>query len=133
MAPCIRTGASAAIGGCVPVLVLKEGTMDLRQYFQKIRTIAATIPGEHAVVVSLETQDGGREGQFSEVSRAIAAKLVAEGKGRLANEQETKEFKATIRQAKKAADELSMRDRVQLSVLNEADVKLLRNVLRKEA
>ena len=106
--------------------------MDLRSYFQKIRTIEATIAGEHAIVVSLETSDGGRAGQLSEVSRAIAAKLVAQGKARLANERESDEFTASIREAKKASDELSMRDRVQLSVLHKADVELLRSVLRRE-
>ena len=106
--------------------------MDLKLYFHKIRTIEATIPGEHAVVVSLETSDGGREGQLSEVSRAVAAKLVVQGKGRLANEQETDEFKAATREAIKVADETSMKDRVQLNVLNECDVELLRSVLRKE-
>ena len=106
--------------------------MDLRSYFQKIRTIEATIAGEHVVVVSLETSDGGREGRLSEVSRALAAKLVAQGKARLASEREADEFTAAIRESKKASDELSMRDRVHLSVLHEADVELLRSVLRKE-
>lgn len=106
--------------------------MDLKLYFHKMRTIEATIPGEHAVVVSLETPDGGRADQLSEVSRAVAAQLVVQGKARLADEPETDEFKAAVREAKKAAEEVSMRDRVQLSVLNEADVELLRSVLRKE-
>ena len=105
--------------------------MDLRQYFQKIRTVEATIPGDHAVVVSLETSDGGREGQLSEVTRAIAAKLIAQGKARLADEDEAEDFKSSIVEAKRAADEASMKEHVQLSVLHEADVELLRSVLRK--
>jgi len=112
--------------------VLKGETVDLRLYFHKIRTIEATIPGKHAVVVSLETEDGGRAGKFSEVSRQVAAKLVVQGKVRLANDQETDQFKAAIREAKEMAEELSRRDRVHLSVLNEADVELFRSVLRKE-
>ena len=105
--------------------------MDLRQYFQKIRTIEATIPGEHVVVVSMETPDGGRDGQLSEVSRSLAAKLVAQGKARLAEEPEVEEFRSAVRETKKAADELSMKDHVQLSVLPESDVDLLRSFLRK--
>ena len=132
MAPETGPAASVAIDGCAPAFCLKEGTVDLRSYFQKIRTIEAAIAGEHTVVVSLETPDGGRAGQLSEVSRAVAAKLVVQGKARLANEREADEFAAAIREAKKAADELSMRDRVQLSVLHEADVELLRSVLRRE-
>jgi hypothetical protein len=101
-------------------------------YFHKIRTIEATIPDEHAVIVSLETTDGGRPGQLSEVSRAIAAKLVVQGKARLANEEEAEEFLAATREAKNVADELALRDRVQLGILHGADVELLRSVLRKE-
>lgn len=106
--------------------------MDLRQYFQKIKTIEATIPWENAVVVSLETPDGGRPGQLSEVSRAIAAKLLVQGKARLASEDEADGFVTSIQEAKRVADELAMRDRVQLSVLNSSDVDLLRNVLKRE-
>lgn len=106
--------------------------MDLKLYFYKIRTLEATIAGEHAVVVSLETADGGRPGQLSEVSRAVAAKLVVQGKARLANEQETEEFKESIRAAARAAAELSMKDRIQMSVLQESDMELLRSVLQRE-
>lgn len=106
--------------------------MDLRQYFQKLRAIEAAIPGEHAVVVSLETSDGGRPGQLSEVSRAVAARLVAQGKAVLASEEKTGEFKSAICEAKAAADELSMRDHIHLSVLQESDIEKLRSVLRKD-
>jgi hypothetical protein len=112
--------------------VLKEGIVDLRLYFHKVRTIEATIPGEHAVVVSLETPDGGREGRLTEVAREVAAKLVVQGKVRLANEDETAQFKTAARTAKKAADEQMLRDRLQLSALREADVELLRSALERE-
>lgn len=111
---------------------MKEEIVDLRAYFHKIRTIEATIPGEDAVVVSLETPDGGRAGQLSEVTRSIAAKLVVQEKARLANEEETQSYKDTVRVAKEAADALAARDRVQLSVWNEQDLDLLRSVLRKD-
>lgn len=106
--------------------------MDLRLYFHKVRTLEATIPGEHAVVVSLETSDGGREGRLTEVAREVAAKLVVQGKVRLANEDETEQFKVTARAAKKAADEQMLRDRLQLTALREADVELLRSALERE-
>lgn len=106
--------------------------MDLRLYFHKIRTIEATIPGEHVVVVSMETPDGGRSGQLSEVSRAVAAKLVVQGKARLANEEEAEEFQASVRAATEAVAEVSMRERVHLSVLPEAELQLLRSALRRE-
>ena len=106
--------------------------MDLKQYFQKIRATEAAIPGEHAVVVSLETSDGGREGQPSEVSRAVAAKLIVQGKARLASDEEADEFRTSVREAKLMSEELSLRERMQMSLLHEADVALLRSVQRRD-
>lgn len=106
--------------------------MDLKLYFHKIRTVEATIAGDHAVVVSMETSDGGRPGQLSEVSRSVAAKLVVQGKARLASEEEAEEFQAATRDAKKAADESAMHDRVQLHVLQDADIRLLRDALKRD-
>ena len=102
--------------------------MDLRLYFHKVRTIEATIPGEHAIVVSVETQDGGREGQYSEVSRSTAATLIVQGKARLANAKEAEQFKESVRAAKKAADEQAFKERFPLGI----DAELLRNALREE-
>ena len=101
-------------------------------YFHKMRTIEAAIAGEHAIVVSMETADGGRAGQLSEVSRVVAAQLVVQGKARLADTEEADGFQAAIRAARKTAEDAAMRERIQLNVLNGADVELLRSVLGKE-
>lgn len=66
--------------------------MDVRIYFQKIRRIEAGIVSPYAVVVSLDTPDGGKEGVTTEVTRATAAQLVVDGKARLATVEETSEF-----------------------------------------
>lgn len=106
--------------------------MDLRLYFQKIRTIEASIPGLHAAVISLETSDGGRAGQVSEVSRAVAAKLVAQGKVRLADEQEAEDFKLFTREARKLTAEGLPTEDFSPSTLQAADLELLRGLLRRE-
>ncbi len=106
--------------------------MDLKLYFHKVRTIEATIAGEHAVVVSMETTDGGRPEQMSEVSREVAAKLAAQGRARLANEEEAREFKAAAENSRRAIEERSMRERIQVSLMHAADLKLLRNALEQE-
>lgn len=62
-------------------------------YFDKIRDLLREIPEENAVVVSLATGDGGRAGVLSEMRREVAAKYVAEGKARLATEEEGAEFR----------------------------------------
>ena len=66
--------------------------MDLRAYYQKIREIEARIAEAFAIVVSLETGDGGKAGIATEVSRGIAAKMVVEGIVRMAAPEEVAEF-----------------------------------------
>jgi len=74
--------------------------MDLRAYYKKVREVEATIPSDHVVLVSLATPEGGKPGIRTEAPRAIAAKLIAEGRARLANQQEAEEFRAANREAK---------------------------------
>jgi hypothetical protein len=64
--------------------------MDLKVYYKKIRETASTIPEEFAVVVSKESPDGGKAGVMSEVTRQQAARLVVEGRARLATKEESK-------------------------------------------
>lgn len=66
--------------------------MDLKLYFQKAREIERSIDGDFAVVVSHETPDGGRPGHMTEVAKSVAGRLVADGKARLANPEEIREF-----------------------------------------
>jgi len=104
--------------------------MDLKLYFQKIRTIEATIAAEHAIIVSLESPDGARAGQYGEATREVAATLVAQGKARLATEEEAEAFKESLRNAKRAADEQALRNRMQFAMIPEAELALLRKAVR---
>jgi hypothetical protein len=70
----------------------EEDLMDVRIFFQKVRQVEAAITTPHAVVVSLETPDGGKAGTMTEVSRIMASRLVVENKARLASDEETNEF-----------------------------------------
>jgi len=58
--------------------------MDLRGYYQKIREVEATIADAYAVIVSLETPDGGKAGTQTEVTRSLAAKMIVNGLAKLA-------------------------------------------------
>ena len=51
---------------------------------------------EPVVIVSRATGDGGRAGVKSEVTRAIAARMVSEQKADLAGEQEAAEYRAQM-------------------------------------
>ena len=52
--------------------------MDLRGYFEKIKEFEAKTKDAFAVIVSLESPDGGKAGIITEVSRSLAAKMVVE-------------------------------------------------------
>lgn len=66
--------------------------MDLRQYYLAIQQAEKTIQGDAVVVVSTATEDGGRAGILSEVTRHAAARMVVEGKAVLATEMQKTHF-----------------------------------------
>jgi hypothetical protein len=96
--------------------------MDMRSYYQKLREVEQSIPTGEVVVVSHATQDGGRAGVFCEVSRATAAKLVVEGRARLASHEEASDFHARTREEYHRAEQMEAAKRVQV-VISEADLK----------
>jgi hypothetical protein len=70
--------------------------MDLRAYYQKIRSIEADIKEESVVIVSRETEDGGRAGVRTEVPRRVAARMVVEEKADLATAEAAAEFRDAV-------------------------------------
>ena len=106
--------------------------MDLRLFYQKLRKIEQEIPDPHVLVVSHETPDGGREGQKSEVSRGIAAKLILEGRARLASPEEVAGYRAAVEQARHDADQRTMAQKIQVNVVSEADFRAIKNASRPE-
>jgi len=98
--------------------------MDLRAYYRKVREAEATLAGEHFVMVSLATSEGGKEGVRTEAPRAIAAKLIAEGRARVATEEEANEFHQGHREGKARHDREEDARRVQVVVIPSHDRKL---------
>jgi hypothetical protein len=80
--------------------------MDLRVYYQKIRTLEAELPDPFVVVVSRETTDGGKAGIKTDVPRRLAARLIVEGRADLASLEEAAQFKAERERDLKAAEEM---------------------------
>lgn len=105
--------------------------MDLKVYYQKLRSTEAGIAEEFPVIVSNETQDGGKEGRYAEVTRAIAAKMVAEGAARLATADEAKAYRDAQAEAKKAADQAAESAKIQVTLVSASDVAKL-NAAKKE-
>ncbi|HVW85783.1 MAG TPA: hypothetical protein VHB50_13935 [Bryobacteraceae bacterium] len=97
--------------------------MDLRTYYRKIREAEALLDGEYIVVVSLATSEGGKEGVLTEAPRSIAAKLIAEGRARVASEEETAEFRESIRAARRRFEEEEAARRVQVMVIPPQDLR----------
>jgi len=91
--------------------------MDLRSYYRKLREVEAAIPEEHVVLVSIATSEGGKAGVRTEAPKAIAAKLIAEGRARLANADEAEEFRSGLRLAKEKFDQEEAARRMRVMVI----------------
>jgi hypothetical protein len=104
--------------------------MDLRAYYQKIREIEARIEDAFAIVVSLETGDGGKGGIATEVSRATAAKMVVEGIVRMASAEEGAEFLTQKAEAVRVAVQEAAAGQVQLSVVSTSELNQLKDAVR---
>ena len=107
-------------------------TMDLKLYYQKLRKVEKEIPDEHVVVVSHETPDGGKAGQKTEVSRAVAAMMIVEGKARLATREEAAQFHKAVAEQRRVAEQATMAERVQVNLISESDIRAIKGALRQE-
>jgi hypothetical protein len=107
--------------------------MDLKAYYQKMRQIEASLGEAHVVVVSQETPDGGRAGVRTEVPRLVAAKMIVEGRARLATAEEASEYREQTAAAKQAAEQAASANRMQITVISEADLRALTGATRSKA
>ena len=97
--------------------------MDLRAYYGKIRETEAMLKGESFVIVSLATSEGGKAGVKTEVPRALAAKLLAEGRARLASDEEGIAFYEAHREAREAFEVDQAARRMQVVVMPQQDLR----------
>ena len=95
--------------------------MDMRTFFQKIKQVETAIPDEFVIVVSLETPDGGKPGVMTEVVRSRAARLVVEGRARLASVEEACEFRQEAKDAVEAFARAERAQNVRVMVIPEED------------
>jgi hypothetical protein len=104
--------------------------MDLQLYYQKIRETETKISDEFALVVSLETSDGGKCGRKTEVPRRLAAKLLVEGQVRLATKDELKAHRDSLAEAVRLAERAAAAAKLQLTVLTTNELDRLRSDAR---
>jgi hypothetical protein len=114
-----------------PFAIVEEN-MDLRLFFQKLRTIEQEIAEPHVVVVTHETPDGGRAGQKVEVSRRSAAQLILEGRAHLATAEESAEYRNGVQEALHIAQQRATAERVQVNLISDADLRALKGAVRPE-
>jgi hypothetical protein len=91
--------------------------METRAYYAKIRQVEETIPEPWVVVISSETDDGGVLGRATEVSRALAAKLIVDGNARLAERVETDKYHSDAEEARKAAERVAQAAKLQFTLV----------------
>ena len=97
--------------------------MDLRSYYGRIRATEELLTGEYIVVVSLATPEGGKADVRTEAPRAIAARLIAEGRARVASDEESKAFYEAHRAAKERIDQDEAARRLQVMVIPHRDLR----------
>jgi len=96
--------------------------MDVRQYFRKLRETEASIYENYPLVMSLETEDGGKAGLITEVHRHVAAKMIVEGRAVLANEDEKSRYREQQISAQKAAEKEQLSKRLQVAIVTESEL-----------
>ncbi len=103
--------------------------MDLKRYYQKIRQVESTIVDAFAVIVSLETPDGGKAGTLTEVPPRVAAKMVVDRVAQLASPEDAQRLRASQAEAQRAAEQATAASRVQLTVLPTIELNRLRDAV----
>jgi hypothetical protein len=116
------------LGGDIPVrgfgpphFFKGEKDVDLKAYFKKVAEIAETLVEGDQLVVSQETSDGGKAGVMTEVTKAIASRLIAEGKARLATEVEKSQWLAELEEKRKHFEQAVLAKTVHLQVVRELE------------
>ena len=104
--------------------------MDMRIYYTKIHSIEQSLPDDWNVVISLDTPEGGKAGMPSEVTRRNAARLIADGRARVATDDEAKAFRQSLVEAKRTADDAAAASRIQVTLVPSTDLQSLKAVAR---
>jgi hypothetical protein len=100
--------------------------MDLKKFYQKLRQVESEIMEPFPVVVTEETPDGGKAGQKAEVSRLNAARMIVEGRARLAQPADAAAYRESVEQALREAQQQALAQKVHLNVISAADLRALK-------
>jgi len=104
--------------------------MNLHTYYARIRSIEDSIADDSIVIKSLATEAGGVAGRLTEVSRAIAARMVVDGVAEIASPTEAKRHRTDAVARREAEEERRRAAQVHFTVISEADLKALPKSIR---
>jgi hypothetical protein len=104
--------------------------MDLKVYYRNVRKIEEQINGDDVVIESCESPDGGRAGVLIEVSKRMAARLVTDGRARIASEESALKYREGLEQVRLRALEERAATRVRVAVIPESELRAKRGVPR---
>jgi hypothetical protein len=107
--------------------------MDLKLYYQKIRDAQSAITEAFPLVISRQTDDGGKAGSCAEVTRAVAAKMITEGTARLATEEEARVYREDRAEAKRIADQAADVGKMQITVVPTSELARLAGGKKEKA
>jgi hypothetical protein len=96
--------------------------MNLRTYYQKIRDLEQALVEPFVVLESHDTADGGKEGLLTEVPKQLAAKMIVDGRARLATEQAVREFHDKQVEAKRTTDQEAIANKMQMMLVPTAEL-----------
>jgi hypothetical protein len=97
--------------------------MDLKAYYKKIREVENTIIPPFVVIIGLDTPEGGKAGTSTEVTRFVAAKLISEGRARVASADETHLFYSVNAEARQEAEAKAAAQRMQVTIVGHTELK----------
>ncbi len=106
--------------------------MNMRQYYQKIKEVEEKILTPEVVVMSNETSDGGVAGIMNTVKKTVASRMIAEGRARLATEEEAQSFRQETNDAYRVSMEALNTAKVQLTVLSDQEMKAIKTALKSK-
>ncbi len=97
--------------------------MELKQYFKKIKDAEASISEAYPLIVSSETEDGGKPGVVVEVSRREAARAIVENRAALASEEQKQAHWEQVSARKKMAEKIELSRRLQIAIVSDSGLR----------
>lgn len=105
--------------------------MNLKDYYRAISAQEGAIEDEFVLIISLPTDNGGREGVVSEVNRRTAATMIVDKKARLATPDETKQLREERKEQQRQRDIAALQERVRMTRLAEDELRALKKALQQ--